>query len=103
MVCFQAHHSMDTLHKKAGMEVDTKISALNNNQERMCLNDLAFYDVFLGQIQGLKTARVTVAHDDCMVEDILAALGLTVEMALKTEWEAELCKSDEQVSVMLYL
>ncbi len=57
----------------------------------------------MGQAQGLKTAKVAIGGDLCVVEDILASDGKTMGTATQAEKDVATTKAEEQVIVMLYL
>mmetsp|Transcript_27302 Transcript_27302/g.56123 ORF Transcript_27302/g.56123 Transcript_27302/m.56123 type:complete len:184 (+) Transcript_27302:1-552(+) len=94
---------MDTSRKKEWTAIDTKAAVIGYHQERDNLNDIDFYREFAGRIQGLKTARVSIGRDECVVDEILKEQGLTQVAATQAQKEAAVSRAEEQAVVMLYL
>lgn len=103
LVRMQAHETMDTRRKKAWTAIDVKAGVLNFLQEQSSLNDIDFYREFAGRIQGMKTARVSIGRDDCVMDEILRDQGLTEATATQAQKEAAKNRAEEQSTVMLYL
>ncbi len=64
MIHVQVHEIMDTRQKKAWTAINVKKSFINYHQDRSGLSDINFYQEFSGRVQGLKTAKVTIGHDE---------------------------------------
>ena len=103
MIQAQAHETMDSRRKKAWTALESKLSVLNFHQEQVKLNDVEFYREFAGRIQGLKTGKVAIGKDDCVVETLLQERGLTMENATPAAKEAALATAENEAIVMLYL
>ena len=102
MIRKQAHETMDSRRKKAWTALEAKLDLLNFRQEAEKLTDVEFYREFAGRVQGLKTAQVNIGRDDCVVEQILAESGTTLENATLTEKDAAYAVAEGQSVVMLY-
>ncbi len=50
---------------------------LKYHQDWSNLSDIDFYCEFVGRIQGLKTAKVAIGGNKCIVDEILRGQGLT--------------------------
>ncbi len=103
MIQVQAHETMDTKRKKAWMAIDVKASVLNYHQDWSNLSDIDFYCEFVGRIQGLKTAKVAIGGNECIVDEILRGQGLTRATATQEEKDGAATTAEDQAAVMLYL
>ncbi len=103
MIRIQAHETMDTRRKKAWIAIDVKATVINFHQDGSGLNDIIFYREYAGRIQGLKTARVTIGQDECVIDDVLRGRGLTQATATQAQKDDAVVKAEEQAAVMLYL
>jgi len=83
--------------------IDAKAAVIGYHQEQCNLNNIDFYREFAGRIQGLKTARVSIGRDECVVDEILKEQGLTQVAATQAQKEAAVSRAEEQAVVMLYL
>mmetsp|Transcript_19934 Transcript_19934/g.41685 ORF Transcript_19934/g.41685 Transcript_19934/m.41685 type:complete len:155 (-) Transcript_19934:233-697(-) len=101
MIWTQTHEMMDIRRKKAWTAIDVKAAVLNYHQEHHNLNDINFYWEFIGRIQGLKTAKVTIGCDKCIVDETLRQQGVTQVTAIGAQKEAAVSKAEEQIAVLM--
>ncbi len=76
---------------------------LNFLQERNNLSNIDFYQEFARRIQGLKTVKVAIGNDNCIIDKILRKQGLTQLTVTQAQKEATIGRAKEQSTVMLYL
>lgn len=57
----------------------------------------------MGRIQGLKTAKVVIGSEVCVVDELLRDRGLMQATANQTQREQAVVRVEDQTAVTLYL
>ena len=67
------------------------------------MSNIDFYQELMSRIQGLKTAKVAICGDKCVVDELLRDQGLTQTTATQTQRDEAAIRAEEQATVMFYL